>query len=187
MEVYVTESKRLNGVPWLLMTVKIFVDTAGNTADIDAREMEVKFRCDFAEVLRISFLRDRLMKDLHSERVLSYEDWYRDVAGKCALSECESDAHFAKRVFDLTMALAITRIPRNFHVFFCKKPHQKFEGIEAVDTILNKNSMLCRASGKSDFYYEFRVRLFVIGDELVSSKKLKRLEEMDIVPDSQPL
>lgn len=164
----VSESKRVNGVPWLLLTVRIFIDTAGQTADIFSREMENHFRCDYGEVLRVCYLRSCIVNSYIRKLPPSYDDWYRDMVGVCNLSECESDAHFAQKVYEYTFSATdkvLPTGPTGLHVFFCKKPHQVIKDLETIPLCPNPNSMLCKAQGAKEFLYEFRVRFFYISYE----------------------
>lgn len=168
----VNETKRTDGVPWLLMTVRIFIDVAGLTVDIDNAEMSVKFRTSPDDLLRVCYIKDRLLRDLHSERIqYTFDEWYRVMAQEQKLCECSSNAEFAKKVFDHVCGLAITRLPGNFHVFMQKKGHTPIRGLDAMTTTPNRNSILCQATGKVEFKYEFRTRFFVVCDEITLRKK----------------
>lgn len=181
----VNETRKANGVPWLLMSVKIFIDVAGLTVDIDNAEMNVKFRTSPDDLLKVCYLKDRLMRDLHSERTqFTYDEWYRVMAQKLRMEDCASDAEFAKKVFDHVLALAITRLPGNFHIFMQKKGHTAIKGLDAMSTSVNRNSILCEASGKVEFKYEFRTRFFVVCDEVTLRKKESDESQ---VPESLPL
>lgn len=168
----VSESKRVNGVPWLLLTVRIFIDIAGQTGDVFSREMENHFRCDYGEVLRVSYLRSNIMNSYVGNPLLSYDDWYREMVGVCNLSECESDAHFAQKVYDYTFSATDAGLPANLHVFFCKKPHQAIKDLDTIPLSPNPNSMLCRAQGAKEFLYEFRVRFFYISCEREGKREM---------------
>ncbi|MBO4531766.1 MAG: hypothetical protein J5767_14135 [Paludibacteraceae bacterium] len=171
----VLENKK--SYPWMLLSVRILLDVAGLTPQVDDPMMNVKFKSSPDDVLRICYIKDRLMKDLHSERKrLSFKDWKGFILRQCKMDERNTDLEIAKAAFDYTMALAITRIPTNFRIFMQKKPHTAIKGIETVATTMNRNSILCLAEGgKGDFYYEFKVRMFVVTEE--EEKKGKKPPE----------
>lgn len=174
---YISETKRFNGIPWLIISTRIFIDVAGKTMDIWDKNMEVKFRCSPEEVLKICYLKDKYMKELHSERVQTYEMWNRTMYQLCRFEECAHETEFAKRVYDYVSGLVITRIPGKFRLFFSKRSHPTITGIEDEKSEPNLNSVLCRAIGKVEFNYEFKIRLFLISEEKKNERVRKAEEE----------
>ena len=192
-ECVISDARRSNGIPWLIMAVRIFINTAGITMGLYERPMEVRFKCGYDEVEKICYLKDRTMKALHSERIYSYEDWLRKMYSTCNLSECESESEFAKRCFDYVNSLVITRIPDSFHILLCKRLHNLIRGMDTTKTEENLNSILCEAIGKKTFHYEFRCGIFLISNKR-RAEKMKEIEreeladeEEDDLPATQPL
>ncbi|MGF2525913.1 hypothetical protein ACQUW0_26660, partial [Ralstonia pseudosolanacearum] len=117
------------------------------------------------EILHICYLKDRIMRELHSERTYSYEDWSRRMLQICRFPDCECDSDFANRVFKYIQKQVITRIPKRFRILFCKRPHNSIVGMPETKVETNMNSMLCEAKGKNVFYYEFKANIFIISEK----------------------
>ena len=161
----VSDARYSTGMPMLLLTTKIFLDVAGETPKMDEIFMETKFRCSAEEILHICYLKDRVMRELHSERTYSYEEWSRRMLQICRFSDCECDSDFANRVFKYVQKQVITRIPKRFRILFCKRPHNTIIGMPENKVETNMNSMLCEAKGKNVFYYEFKANIFIISEK----------------------
>lgn len=187
----ILEKRKATGAQWMLLDCKIFLDFSPKTMDVDDRDACVKFKCDPDDILKISYLRYRLMADLHSEKTeKDYNEWYFKMAQKFRMEEGVATCEFAKNVFDNVASLVITRVPGNFHLFHCKRPHTDVTGVENFTPVENRNSILCKATGKTDFMYEFRVSFFVVCSGKEYDKKRREMLEEDeavlTLADSQP-
>ena len=180
VEVNFAERARSTGMISLNLSVQILIDSSPKMMNPSGANMKVTFRSDPSEILKISFLMDRMLKELHSEKVLSYEKWYQNVVAKFRLSECSGEADFAKKVMDSVLSQAITRVPNSFQLFLCKKPNTKFSLPEGCSLGENMNSITC--STTTDFKYDFRIRFFVVEK---FEKEVLYDDEADTPPASQ--
>lgn len=160
---------------------EILLDTAPNLITPVSRTCEVVFRTDIEEILKISFLIDRFQKELHSEKLIKYENWIREMARRFRLeSLTDYTAVFAKQVLEYVMSLVITRVPKSFHLFLCKKPTWEYIFPTGCISGENRNSIAC--SSPSGFKYEYRCRLFIC--DIPEVEELGDDEED--IPESQP-
>ena len=167
LEVMEPSAKATVPEPWLLLSVLIFVDSAGQIPDVRDGQMSTKFRASPEDILKICFLRTQFVNKLHSERAYSdFDKWYVDMCQACRKSECSSHASFAKKVFDYCFAAVITRIPRAFKLAFSKRSHVAVREMASIgNKTTNMNSVLCVAEGKTIFYYEFRIRIILTDED----------------------
>ncbi len=162
-------------VRWLLLSVRLFVNFS-DTIDPFDPACNIKFRVGADDVLKIAFLRSRLLKDIHSETKDNpgYDEWLRRACIEFNLGECCSDTEMALKVMKRELSSQLVRLPPNFRLMFQKKSHTEFKDISSYTPMVNRNSILCKAqTPKVEFYYEIRINLFVLGEEMVFRKKEK--------------
>lgn len=139
---------------------EILIDSCPNLIAPITKNMEAVFRTDVEELLTIAFLIDRIMKELHSEKIIKYDVWMHEM---CKRFRCEDPANpnpiFAKQVMEFIMGLACTRVPKTFQLFLCKKPTWTYVFPSGCSYGENRNSIPREAP--SGFKYEYRGRFFI--------------------------
>ena len=182
--VTLVEKSKSMSPQFLNIHTNIILDSAPNIMIPTGRNLEAVFRSDVAEVLTIAFLIDRFLKELHSEKVITYDMWFRDMARKFRLDDPNMPSPvFAKNVLENSMSQAITRVPKTFQLFLCKKPTWSYIFPSGCASGENRNSVTRVAD--SGFKYEYRVRLFII--DVPSYEELPDDEEdLSSLPETQP-
>ena len=169
-DVEVRPAKKKGGLPWILVAVKMFFDFGGNTLDVDSEaECRNMYRLSVFDALYIAFLRMRMLADIHSEIYpADYEKWLEFMQKDLGYKEGDSMIEFAAKCLKVALESALVRLPGTFRIMFQKKPHMALADTEKYSHVLNRNSLVCEAES-SDFKYEIKVGIFIVGEE----KKMK--------------
>lgn len=143
----------------LIMVCNVLLDTSPNMINPEDKKFEITFKSDCDEVMKISYLMDRFMRELHSERVWSMMEFQKLISSQLEAEGCEvTEQVLSKKAFDYVSSQVITRVPNTFQLFITKKPCNKFDFPPCV-MMMNRNSLQCMA--RSGFLYEYRIRLFI--------------------------
>ena len=150
---------------YAFMSVRIFVPAGEQTMNcMEERRMEFQFKVSPYEAYHIAYLRDRMLKDVHSEvKKFTYTEWLGEMS-KQYREESDSDILFAARLLNLVLKSELVRLPSNFRLFFQKKPLTIFTDLKDFASVLNRNCIKCDAE-KADFQYEIRVGIFEVDVE----------------------
>ena len=155
----VHEKMKGTSYPTIVINMQLFLDAPDSTISPNCEQMFVSCKADTTEVMKIAYVYHSLMRELHSERKLSYDEWYRNFTTKYKIEEI-GEIIFASNVFNDVMNEVITRVPPTFAIFISKKPSLKYEYPDGIPMSYNRNSISC--IGRSGFRYEFRSRLMII-------------------------
>lgn len=146
-------------LPVVVLEVQFFIDAPGDVISHQDREMTISFKSSAIETMKIAYLYHFIKRELHSERRMSYDEWYRFFAAKFRIEDSTSEAAFAVNVMNYVLDEAITRVPGSFGVFLQKKASAKVTYPPDCIREHNYNSLPCEAA--SGFKFEIRARLFV--------------------------
>ena len=155
----VYERTRGSTTPAVALDVQFFIDGPGQVISHQDKGMRITFKSNGTETMQIAYMYHCLNRELHSERRLSYDEWFRMFAGKFKIEEQTSEAAFAVAVLNHVLDEAITRIPGSFAIFLQKKPSAKIT--YPADCLMepNLNTFACEAA--TGFKYELRARLLM--------------------------
>lgn len=156
----IEKSRGATGQPSMNLHCQILMDSCPNMMNPYAKHMEVVFRTDINEVLKLSYLFDSVLRELHSEKRLTYNSWLRLQRQMQRYSDEDLTASFAKKVTDGVLSQACTRVPNTFKVFFCKKPTSSY--IFPAGCIQGENRNSIGATASTGFKYEYRSRIFIV-------------------------
>lgn len=159
LDCQIYEKLKGSAYPSLVIRVQLFIDSPGYCVSPFAKEMQMSFKGDPIEGMKIAYLYQSVQRELHSEKKQTYDEWYRSFAAKFRVEEI-GEAEFANIVLKEVLKEVTTRIPPSFGIFLCKKPSLTYENPEGVIMTPNRNSIECCA--RTGFRYEFRSRLIII-------------------------
>lgn len=150
---------------YAVMGVRIFVPAGEFTMNcMEEKRMEFQFKISAYEAYHIAYLRDRMLKDIHSEvKTFTFVEWLGEMS-KQFRDESESDILFAAKLLNIVLKSDLVRLPPNFHLFFQKKTITIFTDLKDFASVLNRNCIKCNAE-KADFQYEIRAGIFEVDIE----------------------
>ena len=175
---------------YVLATVNVLIDAGGEIILPQESKMQVTFKMQEQEILRLCFLRDRLCTELAaSDFHYDFDKWVAEKVIKRHGVEMQPAVR-ACAVFNMMFTDSTLPLPRRFRLFFCKRPHTPLSHKGGVLIEENHNCMVV-PTNKEGFSYELRIRIFDISNAMMrgDDKKCKKdpivVELPEDVPESQ--
>lgn len=172
---------------YVLATVNVLIDAGGEIILPQEKKMQVTFKMQEQEILRLCFLRDRLCTELAaSDFHYDFDKWVAEKVIKRHGVEMQPAVR-ACAVFNTMFTDASIPLPRRFRLFFCKRPHTPLLCKEGVLIEENHNCMVV-PTNKEGFSYELRIRIFDISNAMMRGDVVKSKKDPIVVelPDDMP-
>lgn len=172
---------------YVLATVNVLIDTGGEIILPQESKMQVTFKMQEQEILRLCFLRDRLCTELAaSDFHYDFDKWVAEKVIKRHGVEMQPAVR-ACAVFNMMFTDSTVPLPRRFRLFFCKRPHTPLLRKEGVLIEENHNCMVV-PTNKEGFSYELRIRIFDVSNAMMRGEEKKSKKEPIVVelPDDFP-